>query len=116
MPRQSLSTPSFGSQLDKLSEGFDSNNGRSYYTLALENTIQGLYKDAIPLYKESIRLFDKKKDKALSWNQLGNVYRRLNEPSLAVAAYENARALNPSSNSSIISHARLSLMGNCYAE
>ena len=94
----------------------DPSNGRSYYNLALENTINGLYKDAIPLYKKSIRLFAKRKDKALSWNQLGNVYRRLNEPSLAVAAYENARVLDPFPKSSIVSRARLSLMGNCYAE
>ncbi len=93
----------------------DPNNGWPYYNLALANTVNGLYRDAVPLYEKSIRLFDKRKDKALSWNQLGNVYRRLNEPSLAVAAYEQARILDPQK-SSIVSRARLSLIGNCYAK
>ena len=94
----------------------DPHNGWTYYNLALANTVNGLYKDAVPLYEKSIRLFDERKDKALSWNQLGNVYRRLNEPSLAVAAYENARVLDPPPKSSIVSRARLSLMSNYYAK
>lgn len=93
----------------------DPNNGWPYYNLALANTVNGLYRDAVPLYEKSIRLFDQGKDKALSWNQLGNVYRRLNEPSLAVAAFENARVLDPQK-SPILSRARLSLMSNCYAK
>jgi len=94
----------------------DPSNGWPYYNLALTNTVNGLYRNAVPLYEKSIRLFDERKDKALSWNQLGNVYRRLNEPSLAVAAYENARVLEPPPKSSIVSRARLSLMSNCYAK
>jgi len=90
-------------------------NGWTYYNLALANTVNGAYRDAVPLYEKSIHLFEKKKDKASSWNQLGNVYRRLNEPSLAVAAYEKARVLDPPK-SSLISRARLSLMSNCYAK
>jgi len=93
----------------------DPNNGWPYYNLALANTVNGLYQDAVPLYEKSIGLFDQGKDKALSWNQLGNVYRRLNEPSLAVAAFENARVLDPQK-SPILSRARLSLMSNCYAK
>lgn len=93
----------------------DPHNGWPYYNLALANTVNGLYRNAVPLYEKSIRLFDQGKDKALSWNQLGNVYRRLNEPSLAVAAFENARVLDPKK-SPILSRARLSLMSNCYAK
>ncbi|MCP4139269.1 MAG: tetratricopeptide repeat protein [Chloroflexi bacterium] len=94
----------------------DPNNGWSYYNLALANTVNGAYRDAVPLYEKSIHLFEEKKDKASSWNQLGNVYRRLNEPSLAVAAYEKARVLDPPKSSSLLSRARLSLMSNCYVE
>jgi tetratricopeptide (TPR) repeat protein len=93
----------------------DPNNGWSYYNLALARTVNGSYRDAVPLYEKSIHLFEKKKNKASSWNQLGNVYRRLNEPSLAVAAYEKARVLDPPK-SSLLSRARLSLMSNCYAK
>ena len=93
----------------------DPNNGWSYYNLALANTVNGAYRDAVPLYEKSINLFEEKKDKASSWNQLGNVYRRLNEPSLAVAAYEKARVLDPPK-SSLLSRARSSLMSNCYAK
>ena len=93
----------------------DPNNGWSYYNLALANTVNGAYRDAVPLYEKSINLFEEKKDKASSWNQLGNVYRRLNEPSLAVAAYEKARVLDPPK-STLLSRARSSLMSNCYAK
>ena len=93
----------------------DPNNGWSYYNLAFANTVNGAYRDAVPLYEKSIHLFEEKKDKASSWNQLGNVYRRLNEPSLAVAAYEKARVLDPPK-SSLLTRARSSLMSNCYAK
>ncbi|MBT3337960.1 MAG: tetratricopeptide repeat protein [Anaerolineae bacterium] len=88
-------------------------NGWSYYKLGIAYMFTGLYKDAVPLYEKSIQLFEEKKDKALSWNQLGNAYRRLNEHSLAVAAYERARNLEPAKNS-MVSRARQSLLSNCY--
>ncbi len=91
-------------------------NGWSYYKLGIAYMFTGLYKDAVPLYEKSIQLFQAKKDKALSWNQLGNAYRRLNEHSLAVAAYERARVLDPIKNNSMLSRARQSLLSNCYTQ
>ena len=89
-------------------------NGWAYYNLGRVYMFMGLYGDAVPLYEESIQLFTDKKDKALSWNQLGNAYRRLNEPSLAVAAYERAQVLVPVKGS-MMSRARASLLCNCQA-
>ncbi len=91
-------------------------NGWSYYKLGIAYMFTGLYKDAVPLYEKSIQLFQAKKDKALSWNQLGNAYRRLNEHSLAVAAFERARVLDPVKNSNMLSRARQSLLSNCYTK
>ena len=90
-------------------------NGMPYYKLGIAYTFTGLYREAVPLYEKSILLFRQSKDKALSWNQLGNTYRRLNEHSLAVAAYEQARTLAPVKNSMLL-RARQSLLSNCYSK
>lgn len=88
-------------------------NAWAYYNLGKAYTFVGLYGDAIPLYEKSIQLFKNKKDKAQTWNQLGNIYRRLNEYSLAVAAHERARILMPDKNP-MLARARSSLLSNCY--
>jgi len=51
--------------------------------------------EAILLYQRSIELFSNEKDKAIAWNRLGNVYRRLEDYENAIAAYQRADDLDP---------------------
>lgn len=67
--------------------------GWPYSNLGLVYTYQGNFPEAIPLYKKSIELFTNDKDKAISWERLGEVYRRLNIYKDAIAAYEIAKKL-----------------------
>jgi tetratricopeptide (TPR) repeat protein len=90
-------------------------NAWAYYNLGKAYALVASYGDAIPLFEKSIELFRTKKNQALSWNQLGNVYRRMNEHSLAVAAYERARLLSPEKNE-LVARARATLLSNCYAQ
>jgi len=88
--------------------------GWSYSNLALAFSHQGRYAEAIPLYNKSIELFRNDRDKALSWNRLGDTYRRLNDRDNAQAAYEMAVGLDPDNNS-LLKRARFSLLSNCAA-
>ena len=69
--------------------------GWPYCNLALIYVIQNQFAEAILLYQKSIDLLTSEKDKAICWNSLGNVYRRLDDYANAVAAYQNAAALDP---------------------
>lgn len=93
----------------------DLNSGRSFSNLALALVFQGKYQDAIPLYQQSIILFKDDKDKAASWNRLGNVYRKLNDYDNAIAAYQNAISLN-NEQTTLLTRTRFSLLGNCYVD
>ena len=64
-----------------------------YSNLAMAYTCKGKYAEAIPLYKKSIELFTTNKEKAVSWDRLGDVYRRLKVYKDAIAAYEIAKKL-----------------------
>jgi tetratricopeptide (TPR) repeat protein len=68
--------------------------GSPYSNLALTLVTQGKYVDAIPLYRKSIELLDEDKDKAVAWNRLGNLYRKLNEYDMAVESFQNADELD----------------------
>ena len=65
-----------------------------YSNLALVHVQKGQYGEAIPLYQKSVELFDSFKDKAVSWNRLGDAFRQLNEYDNAIAAYQIADELN----------------------
>jgi tetratricopeptide (TPR) repeat protein len=69
--------------------------GRPYSNLALTYLAQGQYPEAILLFQKSIELLSSDKDKAVSWNGLGNVYRCSNDYANAVAAYQKAAQLDP---------------------
>ena len=73
----------------------DPSFGWPYSNLALTYLTQGQYAEAILLYQKSIALLNSAKDKAVSWNGLGNVYRRINDYPNAVAAYRKAAELDP---------------------
>jgi len=65
-----------------------------YSNLALAHAHKGNFVEAIPLYKKSIELFTENKEKAVSWDRLGDAYRRLNVYKDAIAAYEIAKKLS----------------------
>jgi tetratricopeptide (TPR) repeat protein len=78
----------------------------------LSLTFQSRFEEAVPVYLKSIELFKDDKEKADAWNQLGNVYRRLNDYDNAVAAYKQAVKLNKET-ATLLTRARFSLLGNC---
>jgi tetratricopeptide (TPR) repeat protein len=93
----------------------DPEMGWPYSNLALAFTHQGKYTEAIPLYMKSIEMFDIDREKAISWNRLGDTYRRLNDRENAVKAYQKAVELDPE-NVTLLTRARFSLLSNCSAE
>lgn len=92
----------------------DPTSGWALSNLAMSLVFQGRYKDAIPVYMKSIELFADDKDKATSWNRLGNVYRKLNDQSNAMKAYQTAVILSHEK-TNLLTRARFTLLGNCYA-
>jgi tetratricopeptide (TPR) repeat protein len=81
-----------------------------YSNLALAYVQKRRFVEAI-LSTSGHQLFGSDKDKAISWNRLGNVYRRLNDYENAIAAYQRADALDPD-NSTLSLQSRFSLLGN----
>ncbi len=75
----------------------DASFGRPYSNLALTYVQQGKYDEAIELYRRSIELLAENKEKAISWNRLGTVYRHLKDYSRAVIAFQEADGLDPQS-------------------
>lgn len=73
----------------------DDSFGRPYSNLALTYVQQGKFGQAVDLYRRSIELLTENKEKAISWNRLGNVYRYLRDYQDAVAAYRQADDLDP---------------------
>jgi tetratricopeptide (TPR) repeat protein len=82
-----------------------------YSNLALAYVQKRRFVEAILLYQRSIDLFTTGKDKAISWNRLGNVYRRLNDYENAIAAYQQADELDPD-NTTLSLQSRFSLLGS----
>ncbi len=73
----------------------DDRFGRPYSNLALTYVQQGKFEEAVDLYRRSIELLSEDKEKAISWNRLGNVYRYLRDYRQAVVAYQHADELDP---------------------
>jgi tetratricopeptide (TPR) repeat protein len=87
----------------------------AYSNLALTYVQKGRFDEAILLYKHSIELFKNDKDKAITWNRLGNLYRRQQDYDNAIAAYQKADELDPD-NISLSLRSRFSLLGNLLEE
>jgi tetratricopeptide (TPR) repeat protein len=85
--------------------------GWPYSNLGLAYSHKGKYAEAIPLYRKSLELLKSSKEKAITWNRMGDAYRRLNEHAKAAAAYQKATELD-SGGSSLLKRMRLSLLGN----
>jgi tetratricopeptide (TPR) repeat protein len=92
----------------------DETYGWSYNNLAGLYIRRGQYKDAILLYQKGLKYIQEARAKALLWNRLGDAYRKLNEQDRAATAYRKAMELDPD-NVSLLTRARLSLLGNCRA-
>jgi tetratricopeptide (TPR) repeat protein len=66
-----------------------------YSNLALAYVQKGRFAEAILLYQRGIELFTSDRDKAVTWNRLGNVYRRIHDYKNAIASYQTADELDP---------------------
>lgn len=90
-----LKYKAFGEAVDAFSKAleFDHGHGWAYSNLAFAYSLQGKCRESIPLFYKSIALLNENKDKAVSWNRLGNAYRELNEYEDAIAAYQMADML-----------------------
>ncbi len=73
----------------------DGTYGRPYSNLALTYVQQGKYQEAVVLYRRSLERLTDEKEKAISWNRLGNVHRHLKEYRQAIVAYQQADELDP---------------------
>ena len=82
-----------------------------YSNLALAYVQKDYLTEAIMLYQRSIELFTSDKDKAVTWNRLGNVYRRMNDYDNAIAAYQTADELDPE-NATVSLRSSFGLLGN----
>ena len=86
-----------------------------YSNLALTYVQKEKYEEAVLLYQRSIELFDSDKDKAVTFNRLGNVYRRMNDYDNAIASYQRADELDPN-NATRSLRSRFSLLGSMNME
>jgi tetratricopeptide (TPR) repeat protein len=86
-----------------------------YSNLALAYVQREKYAEAILLYQRSIELFASDQDKAITWNRLGNVYRRLNDYDNAIVCYQRADELDPN-NATRSLRSRFSLLGSLNME
>ena len=92
----------------------DPSSGWAHSNLAMSFVFQGKHKEAVSVYLKSIDLFNNDKDKAISWNRLGNVYRKMNDEENARKAYQTAVNLS-NEKTNLLTRTRFSLLGNCYA-
>jgi tetratricopeptide (TPR) repeat protein len=74
----------------ELDRGF----GRPYSNLALAFVHTGRYQEAVDLYHRSIELLTDAKEKAVTWNRLGILYRQIKDYQGALVAYEQADKLD----------------------
>jgi len=86
-----------------------------YSNLALAYVQKGRFAEAILLYQRGIELFTSDRDKAITWNRLGNVYRRINDYGNAIASYQTADELDPE-NATLSLRSSFGLLGNMYSD
>jgi len=93
----------------------DSQFAWAYSNLALTFVQKERFEEAILLYDRSIALFKNAKDKAVTWNRLGNLYRRQQDYDNAILAYQTADELDPD-NIALSLRSRFSLLGSLMEE
>lgn len=82
-----------------------------YTNLAMAYVQKEQLEEAILLYQRSIELFSEEKDKAITWNRLGNLYRRMEDYEKAIAAYQRADDLDPG-NPALMNQTNFNLLGS----
>jgi tetratricopeptide (TPR) repeat protein len=92
----------------------DPTYGSPYSNLGLLYYQSGQYQIAVQLYQKSIDLLERDEDKALTWNRIGDAYRRLRDYPSAMAAYRKASEINPLPGS-VLSRARFSMQDSYVA-
>ena len=85
--------------------------GWAFSNLGVAYHRQSQYEQAIELYLHSLDLFPGKEEQAITWNRLGNAYRRINAHEEAMAAYRKADELSKNV-STLVSRTRMILLGN----
>ena len=93
----------------KKSIEIDPSFGQAYCNLGSVLYQSGKYESAVLILKKSLDYMVTPEEKSLSWNRLGDVYRRLRDYGNAMAAYQKAGQLNPDTNP-VLTRTRLSLM------
>lgn len=93
----------------KRSIELDPSFGQPYCNLGSVLFHIGKNESAVLVLKKSLDYLETPEEKALSWNRLGDVYRRLRDYGKAMAAYQKGSQLNPDTNP-VLTRARLSLM------
>lgn len=93
----------------------DRNFAWPYSNLALTYVQKGRFAEAILLYQRGIELFTSDRDKAITWNRLGNVYRRIKDYNNAIASYQTADDLDPE-NATLSLRSSFGLLGNMQSE
>jgi tetratricopeptide (TPR) repeat protein len=89
-------------------------NGQPYSNMGFIYYRMGKYDFAVLLYKKSIDLLASPKDRAISWNMLGDAYRRLGDYGNALAAYKKSSENEPAG-SPVMARARATLLENILA-
>jgi len=92
----------------------DPASGWAHGNLAMSLVFQGKYTESVSVYLKSIDLFTSDKDKAVSWNRLGTVYRKMNDEDNARKAYQHAVVLSKEK-VNLLTRTRFSLLSNCYS-
>ena len=89
----------------------DPNFGWAHSNLGMAYMFRGQNAEAAVHFQRSIEVFTDNKDKAVSWNRLGNLYRKQNDYDNAIAAYQMADELDPQS-ASLSLRSRFHLLGS----
>ena len=74
---------------------YDRSFGWAYTNLGIAYLQMGKYAEAVLLLQKSLELLATDKEKAVAWNELGNLYRCLNDYHNAVVSYQKADELDP---------------------
>jgi len=74
---------------------YDRYFGWAYTNLGIAYLQMEKYAEAVLLLQKSLEILDTDKEKAVAWNELGNLYRCLNDYHNAVVSYQKADELDP---------------------
>jgi tetratricopeptide (TPR) repeat protein len=98
------STKNFDNAIEAYKKAIDMNPGygQPYSNLGFIYYCLGKYEVAIQLYKDSIDRLDTKTEKVISWNKLGDCYRRLGDYENALVAYQKGSEMAPAINPEIV--------------